>query len=145
MEDNRGSYLVNTLLDNYEEPLDIRLISNNPFIPLIGNNFNTPINQNNEKRHIPPESTPKLSLNRNNKQQALGSLKRNAEMKQQISQELEAHYNTSLIKSLKEPIDILQSEAYFLREDLQEKNNLFKMLMKSKISDNKCRNIDTNN
>ena len=83
MEDNRGSNLVNTLLDNYEEPLDIRLISNNPFIPLIGNNFNTPTNQNNEKRHIPPESTPKLPLNRNNKQQALGSLKRNAEMKQQ--------------------------------------------------------------
>ena len=51
MEDNRDSYLVNALLDNYEEPLDISLISNNPFIPLIGNNFNTPTNQNNEKRH----------------------------------------------------------------------------------------------
>ena len=27
MEDNRDSYLVNALLDNYEEPLDISLIS----------------------------------------------------------------------------------------------------------------------
>ena len=45
MEDNRDSYLVNELLDNYEEPLDISLISNNPFIPAIGNNRNTPTNQ----------------------------------------------------------------------------------------------------
>ena len=29
MGDNRDSYLVNALLDNYEEPLDISLISNN--------------------------------------------------------------------------------------------------------------------
>ena len=42
MEDNRDSYLVNALLDkNHEEPLDISLISNNPFIPLIGNNEKT--------------------------------------------------------------------------------------------------------
>ena len=32
-----------------------------------------------------------------------------------------------------------------LGEELREKNNLFKILMKSKISDNKCHNIDTNN
>ena len=49
MEDNSDSYLVNALLDNFEEPLDISLISNNPFILFIGNNFNTPTNQNNEK------------------------------------------------------------------------------------------------
>ena len=56
MEDNRDSCLVNALLDNYEEPLDINLIRNNPFIPLIGNNFNTPTNQNDEKRHLQPEA-----------------------------------------------------------------------------------------
>ena len=76
---------------------------------------------------------------------ALGSLKRDAEIKQQISEELEAHCNTSLVKSLKDQIDILQSEVYFLREELREKNNLFKILMKPKISDNKCHSIDTNN
>ena len=76
---------------------------------------------------------------------ALGILKRDAEMKEQISQELEAHYNTNLVKSLKEQIDVLQREVYFLREELREKNNLFKVLMKSKISDNKCHNIDKNN
>ena len=145
MEANRDSCLVNALLDNYEEPLDIRLISNNPFISLIRNNSNAPTNQNNEKRHLLPESTPNLPPNLSNKQQALGSLKRDAEMKQQISQELEAHYNTILVKSLKEQIDILQSEVYFLREELREKNNLFKILMKSKISDNKYHNIDANN
>ena len=65
------------------------------------------------KQHLPPESTPNLPPNLNNKttvksksiqelesfidqkcnELALGSLKRDAEMKQQISQELEAHYN----------------------------------------------------
>ena len=79
------------------------------------------------------------------KELALGSLKRDAKMKHQIREELEAHYNTSLVKSLKEQIDILQSEVYFLREELREKNNLFKILMKSKISDNECHNVDTNN
>ena len=49
MENNRDSYLVNALLDNYDEPLDISLISNNPFIPLIGNSCNISTNQNNEK------------------------------------------------------------------------------------------------
>ena len=49
---------------------------------------------------------------------ALGSIKRNAEIKQQISQELEAHYNASLVKSLKDQTDILQSKVYFLREEL---------------------------
>ena len=164
MEDNRDSYLVNTVLNNYEEPLDISLISNNPFIPLIGNNFNTPTNQNNEKRHLLPESTPDLPPNLNNKtpvesksiqeledftdqkcnELTLGSLKRDAEMKQNISQELEAHCNASLVKSLKEETDILQREVYFLREEPLEKTSLFKILMKSKISDYKCHNIDTN-
>ena len=72
------------------------------------------------KQHLPPESTPNLPPNLNNKttvksksiqelesfidqkcnELALGSLKRDAEMKQQISQELEAHYNTSLVKTI---------------------------------------------
>ena len=67
MGDNCDSYLVNTLLDNYEEPLDISLISNNPFIPSIGNNFNTPTNQNNDKRHLLLESNPNLPPNLNKK------------------------------------------------------------------------------
>ena len=101
MGDNHHSYLVNALLDNSEEPLAISLISNNPFIPSIGNNFNTPTNQNNEKRHLLSESTPDLPPNLNNKtpvksklihelenftdqkcnKLALGSLKRDAEIK----------------------------------------------------------------
>ena len=44
MGNNRHSYLVNALSDNYEEPLDISLISNHQFIPSIGNNLNTPTN-----------------------------------------------------------------------------------------------------
>ena len=57
MGDNRDSDLVKALLNNYEEPLDISLISNNLFIPSIGNNLNTPTNQNNQKQHLLPEST----------------------------------------------------------------------------------------
>ena len=67
MGDNRDSYLANALLDNYEEPLDTSLISNNPSILSIGNNFNTPIIQNNEKQHPLPESTPNLPPNFKNK------------------------------------------------------------------------------
>ena len=52
MGDNRDSYLVKALLDNYEEPLGISLISNNPFIQSIGDNLNTSTNQNNEKRRL---------------------------------------------------------------------------------------------
>ena len=83
---------------HYEEPLDISLISNNPFIPSIGNNLNSSTDQNNEKRHLLTESTPNLPPNLNNKtpaksnsiqelesfidqkcnKLALGSLKRNA-------------------------------------------------------------------
>ena len=37
MEDNRDSYLITALLDNHEEPLDISLISSNPFIPVTRN------------------------------------------------------------------------------------------------------------
>ena len=105
MGDNRGSYLVNALLDNYEEPLDISLISNNRFIPSNGNSSNTPTNQNNEKQQFLTESTSNLPPNLNNKtpaksksiqelesfidrkynELALGSLKRDAEIKQQIS------------------------------------------------------------
>ena len=77
---------------------------------------------------------------------ALGSLKRDAEMKQQNKSSVRGyHYNTSPVKSLKEQIDILQSEVYFLREELQENDNIFKILMKSKISGNKCHHIDANN
>ena len=138
MGDNRDLYIVNALLDNYEEPLDISLISNNPFIPSIRNNFNTLSNQKNEKQHLLPESTQNLPPNLNNKtptksksiqesesfidqkcnKLALCSLKRDADIKQQISQELETHYNTSLVKSLKDQIDILQTEVYFSREKL---------------------------
>ena len=110
MVDNRDSYHVNALLDNYEEPLDISLINNNPFIPLIGligSNFNTPTNQNNEKRHLLPESTPNLPPNLKNKTPFKSKSIKELE-------KLEGHYNTSLVKSLKEQIDILQSEVYFL-------------------------------
>ena len=141
MGDNRDSYLVKALLDNYEEPLDISLISNNPFIPSIGNNLNTLTNQNNEERHLLPESTPNLPPNLNNKtpgksksiqelksfidqkcdELALASLKSDAEIKQQISQELEAHYNTSLVKSLKDQLTYFKVKFTFCEKICRKK------------------------
>ena len=114
MEDNQDKYVVNALLDNYEEPLDISLISNKPLIPLIRNNFNTPTNQNNEKQHLLLESNANLPQNLDNK----------THIKSKSIQELdklEAHYNTSLVKSLKEQVAILQTEVYFLQEELRKK------------------------
>ena len=61
MKDNRYSYLVNVLSDNYKEPL-ISLISNNPFLLFIRNNFNTSTNQNNEKRHLLPETYDQILI-----------------------------------------------------------------------------------
>ena len=58
---------MDAILDNYEEPLDISLINNNLFIPSMGNNFNIPTNQNNEKQHLLRESTSSLPPNLNNK------------------------------------------------------------------------------
>ena len=36
-----------------------------------------------------------------------------------------------LVKSLKEQIDILKSEIYFLREEMKEKHNILKMVLLS--------------
>ena len=80
MADNRDWYLINALLDNYEEPLDISLISNNPFIPVMGNNFNTPTNQKNEKRHLLWESTPNLPPNLSNKTPVKSKLAASSEL-----------------------------------------------------------------
>ena len=90
------------------------------------NNFNTPTNQKNEKWHLLLENTPNLPPNLNNKtpvksksiqelesfidqkcnELTRSNLKRDAEMKQQITQELEAHYDMSLVKILKEQISL---------------------------------------
>ena len=130
----------------------------------MGNNFNTPTNQKNEKRHLLPKKLTinstknilNLLPNLNNKTPveskssqelesfiddkcnglAQGSLKRHAEMKQQISQELGAHYNTILAKS---------SKKFTFCEKSYGEKNLFKILMKSKMSDSKCHNINMNN
>ena len=103
MGDNRDSYLVKALLDNYEQPLGISLVSNNPFIPSIRNYLNTLTNQNNEKQNTfcrcnktpaKSKSIQKLEsfIDQKCNELALCSLKRNAEIKQLISQELEAQY-----------------------------------------------------
>ena len=42
--------------------------------------------------------------------------------------------NVELVKSLREQIENLQSEIYFLREEMKEKNTLLKMMINSKSS-----------
>ena len=76
--------------------------------------INTPTNQNNEKRHLLSKSTPNLPPSLNSKTPIKSK-------SVQEFEELEAHYNTSLVESLKEHIDTLQSEVYFLRDKLRGK------------------------
>ena len=54
---------------------------------------------------------------------ALENLKKDVvvEMKHQITQQLDAHSTTDLIKSLYEQIYVVKSGIYFLREELREK------------------------
>ena len=54
-------------------------------------------------------------------------------MKRQITQQLDLHCTTDLVKSLYEQIDIIKSGVYFLREELREKNILLKIIVTSKF------------
>ena len=104
MGDNRDSHLVKALLDNYEEPFDIsfnslqliKIMSNDSFFRKLLQTYT----KLNNKTPAKSKSIQELEsfTDQKCKEQALGSLKRDCEIKQQISQELEAHYNTSLEK-----------------------------------------------
>ena len=65
-------------------------------------------------------------------QAALNHLKKEIlnDVKQKIFNEKDK-VNLELVKSLKEQIDILKSEIYFLREEMKEKNNILKMVLHS--------------
>ena len=72
-----------------------------------------------------------------NDQAALNHLKKETlnDVKQQFFNEKDK-VNLELVKSLKEQIDILKSEIYFLREEMKEKNNILKMFFHSLKSSN---------
>ena len=65
-------------------------------------------------------------------QAALKHLKKELlnDVKQQFFSEKDK-VNLELVKTLKEQIDILKSETYFLREEMKEKNNILKMFFHS--------------
>ena len=65
-------------------------------------------------------------------QAALNHLKKELlnDVKQQFFNEGDK-VNLELVKKVKEQIDILKSETYFLREEIKEKNNIFKMFFHS--------------
>ena len=52
------------------------------------------------------------------------------DVKQEFLNEKDKVY-FELVKSLKEQIDILKSEKYFLHEEMKEKNNISKMFIHS--------------
>ena len=131
MEDNHDSILIYTMLENYEKPLDISLIDNNPY--LHENHINTTTGNENKENYL-IESTPNLLPTTNAKtpvrsktntnegkishniselesfisqwhnKLALENLKKDVEVeiKHQITQQLDFHCTTDLVKSLYE-------------------------------------------
>ena len=71
-------------------------------------------------------------MDEKNDQAILNHLKKEVlnDVKQQFFNEKDK-VNLELVKSLKEQIDILKNEIYFLHEEMKEKNNLLKMLFHS--------------
>ena len=71
-------------------------------------------------------------MDEKNDQAILNHLKKEVlnDVKQQFFNEKDK-VNLELVKSLKEQIDILKNEIYFLHEEMKEKNNILKMLFQS--------------
>ena len=133
MEDNKANSFQNTLLDNIDMPINISLLSTtkalNSNSDLIVNKENTPANDS----HV---TKIEEYLNQQYDHAALVHLKN--QIMKEVSKEHEnfrreikrnsagAH---EIISSLTSQIETLQSEVYFLRDELKERNTLIKSLI----------------
>ena len=133
MEDNKGNSFQNILSDNIDMPISISLLSTpkalNSNSDLLVNNENTPANGS----HV---TKIEEYLNQQYDHAALVHLKN--QIMKEVSKEREnfrreikrnstgAH---EIISSLTSQIETLQSEVYFLRDELKERNTLIKSLI----------------
>ena len=133
MEDNKANSFQNILLDNIDMPINISLLSTpkalNSISDLIVDKENTPANDSHVTKieeylnqqydhaalvHLKNQIMKKVSKERENFRR---EIKRNS---------TEAH---EVISSLTSQIETLQSEVYFLRDELKERNTLIKSLI----------------
>ena len=119
----------NILLENITTPLDIILTSSSP--KAIHSNENVSDNSassKNDKSHI---AKIEDYISKKYDEVALQHLKR--ELLKEINNELSCksvvNSNESLVISLKEHIESLQSEIYFLREEIRQKNNFIATIL----------------
>ena len=133
MEDNKANSFQNILLDNIDMPINISLLSTpkalNSNSDLIVDKEKTPANDSHVTKieeylnqqydhaalvHLKNQIMKKVSKERENFRR---EIKRNS---------TEAH---EVISSLTSQIETLQSEVYFLRDELKERNTLIKSLI----------------
>ena len=112
----------NILLDSITTPLDIILTSSSPkAIQPNENDSGNSVSSKSGKSHIAKRDY----ISKKYDEVALHHLKR--ELLREINNEIPCksavNSNESLLISLKEHIEILQNEIYFLREEIRQKNN----------------------
>ena len=114
----------NILLDSITTPLDIVLTSSSPkVIQPTENNIDNSVSSKSDKLH-----TTKIEdyISKKFDEVALQHLKR--ELLKEINNEIPCksavNSNESLLISLKEHIESLQSEIYFLKEEIRQKKQL---------------------
>ena len=125
MEDNKGNSFQNILLDNIDMPINISLLSTpkalNSNSDLIVNKENTPANDSNVTKI-------EEHLNQQYHHAALVHLKN--QIMKEVSKERENYRREikrnqlgayEVITSLRSQMETLQSEVYFLRDELKEK------------------------
>ena len=119
----------NILLDSITTPLDITLTSSSP--KAIHSNENASDNSassKNDKLHI---AKTEDYISKKYDEVALQHLKRELlkEINNEVSCKSVVNSNESLVISLKEHIESLQSEIYFLREEIRQKYNFIATIL----------------
>ena len=123
----------NILLDSITTPLDIILTSSSPkVIQPNENDSDNSVSSKSDKSHI---AKIEDYISKKHDEVALKHLKR--ELLKEINNEIPCksavNSNESLLISLEEHIESLQSEIYFLREEIRQKNNFISTIFQ-KIS-----------
>ena len=125
MEDNKGNSFQNILLDNIDMPINISLLSTpkalNNNSDLIVNNENTPANDSNVTKieeHLNQQYDHAALVHFKN--QIIKEVSKEREnYRREIKRNQPGAYE--VITSLRSQMETLQSEAYFLRDELKEK------------------------
>ena len=145
MGDENKSFYDNIILEGIRSDQEIPIcrIENTPNTPLIGSTLYLPSTNSVNKSKAIADALPisannsrlrlKNYIDKKYDQAALKHLKKEIlnDVKQQFFNEGDK-VNLELVKTLKEQINILKSEIYFLHEDMKEENNMLKWFFHSR-------------